>query len=193
MWRAAYAAERSTFDESLAVGVDYDLSARKSGIAVGASYYELARRVDMQNVIVAYEVGQTVVCPFQTCLDTRYEDRAYVLLYTVGVNAVVMLCRYDDGVYAQGLACGIVVFDRHLTLGVGTQVGHELALAAYVGQFLENDMRQNERCGHQLASLVACISEHYTLVAGPLLLLLGAYDAAVDIGRLFVYGREYSA
>ena len=92
--------------------------------------------------------------------------------------------------HAKGLARGLVVLDRHLRLRVGTQVGHYLALATNVGQLLEDHMREDQRGRHQLAGLVAGITEHDTLVTGTLLLLLLAGYALVDVGRLLVDGRE---
>ena len=74
-----------------------------------------------------------------------------------------------------------------------TQIGHHLPLAADDGQLLEDDVRQDVCGGHILARLVAGVSEHDTLVAGPLLLLRFTDDALVNVGRLFVDGRENAA
>ncbi len=54
-------------------------------------------------------------------------------------------------------------------------------------------MRENQRGGHQLAGLVAGVTEHDALVACALLLLVAALDTLVDVGRLFVDGRENTA
>ena len=87
----------------------------------------------------------------------------------------------------------VVVFDRHLALGVGAQVGHQLPFAADDGQLLQDHMRKNQRRGHHFARPVAGIAEHDPLVARALFLFGGAHDALVDVGRLFVDGRQDAA
>ena len=190
-----------------AVGVDDDLPSREARVAMGAADDEFARRVHMQDVVVADERRQFVAGAFETCLDARNENRAHVLADTLlhpplgllfvdavaGGDEVVVLCRDDDRMYAQGTARRFVVFDRHLRFRVGAQIGHRFAFAANDGQPLEDDVREDERRGHVLARLVAGVTEHDALVARALLLFGGAYDALVDVGRLFVDGREHAA
>jgi len=98
----------------------------------------------------------------ETCLDARNENRAHVLADTLlhpplgllfvdavaGGDEVVVLCRDDDRMYAQGTARRFVVFDRHLRFRVGAQIGHRFAFAADDGQLLEDDVREDERRGH---------------------------------------------
>ena len=190
-----------------AVGVDDDLAAREARIAVGAADDELARGVDVQDVVVADEPGQLVAGTLQARLDARQQDRAHVLADALlhlplglGLAAtlaredeLVVLRRDDDRVHAQRTARRLVVFDGDLRLGVGAQVAHRLALAADHGQLLEDHVREDERRGHHLARLVAGVAEHDALVAGALLLLGLAHDAAVDVGRLLVDGRKDAA
>ncbi len=86
-----------------------------------------------------------------------------------------------------------VILDRHLRLGIGTQVGHRLAFTADDGQLLEDDVREDQRRRHHLAGFVAGIAEHDALVAGALVFLGGTHDALVDVGRLLVDGRQDAA
>jgi len=86
-----------------------------------------------------------------------------------------------------------VILDRHLRLGIGTQVGHRLAFTADDGQLLEDDVREDQRRRHHLAGFVAGIAEHDALVAGALVFLGGTHDALVDVGRLLVDGRQDTA
>ncbi len=95
--------------------------------------------------------------------------------------------------HAQRTPCLLVVLDSHLRLRIGPQVGHLLSLATDNGQLFKDDVRKNQRSRHQLARLVAGVTEHDALVAGPLLLLGTALDALVDVGRLLVDGRKDTA
>ena len=161
----------------------------------------------MQNVIVADQLGELVAGPLQTGLDAGNENRAHVVADALlhlplgfgfahavsGRYEFIVLRRNDDGMYTQGTPGSLVVLDRDLRLGIGTQVGHHFAGTADVGQLLEDDVRKNQRSGHHLARLVAGVTEHDALVAGPLLLLGSTHDALVDVGRLLVDGRENAA
>ncbi len=94
------------------------------------------RRVHVQQVVVADEVGQLVARPLQACLDTRYEDAAHVvfdafahltfgLLFrhvAAGTDEFVVLGGDHDGVYPYR-ASRLVVLDGHLALGVGPEIG----------------------------------------------------------------------
>ena len=107
------------------------------------------------------------------------------------LHELIVLRRDNDGMNAQGLT-RLVVLDRYLTLGIGTQVGHNLALATDNGQLLEDNVRENERSGHKLAGLVAGIAEHNTLIASALLIVSEALDTLIDIRRLLVDSREHT-
>ena len=160
----------------------------------------------MQDVVVADQIGQLIPCPLQTRFGSRNQDLADIFfdlfahtslgfLFAdplVRTDEVVVLGRHHDGMYPQRFAV-IVIFDGDLTLGVGTQVGHDLAFAADNGQLLENDMSQNQGGGHELFGFVAGVTEHDALIAGALGLFAVAYDAPVDVGRLFVDGRQHAA
>ena len=157
----------------------------------GAADDELARGVHVQDVVARDQIGELVAGTLQTRLDARDEDRAHILadpllhlpfglLFGEALareDELVVLCRDDDRVHAQRTVRLLVVLDRHLRLRIGAQVGHHLALAADDGQLLEDHVREDERRGHELARLVAGVTEHDALVAGPLLLLGFANDA----------------
>ena len=116
-------------------------------------------------------------------------------------HELVVLGRDDDGVHAHRLVL-LVILDGHLRLGVWTQIrrhpplaqiGHGRSLATNGGQLDEQQVRQVEREGHVVVGLVAGVAKHHTLVAGTLLHGIGALHAPVDVGRLFVNGREDTA
>ena len=190
-----------------AVGIDDDLAARKPGVPVRAADHELARRIDVQDIVVADQPGQLVAGALQTRLDARNEDRAHVLADRglhplLGLllrqpvarqDEFVVLGRNHDGMHAQRTVGLLVVLDGHLRLGIGTQVGHHLPFAADDGQLLEDHVREDQRRRHHLAGLVAGIAEHDALIARTLLVLLGAHDALIDVRRLFVDGRQDAA
>ena len=56
------------------------------------------------------------------------------LLTAVGRSyELVVLGRHHDGIDAHRLSV-VIILNGHLTLGIGAQVGHQLALAANVSQ-----------------------------------------------------------
>jgi len=190
-----------------AVAIDDDLAARESRISVRAADDELARGIHVQDIVVADQSRQLILGAFQTGLDAWNEDRAHVLAdlllhaffgHLLGDalargDEIVVLGRNHDGMYAQRTVRLFVVFDRYLRLGVGTQVGHHLPFAADDGQFLENDVREDERRRHVFARFVARIAEHDALIARALFFFGLAYDTLVDVRRLFVDRGEHAA
>ena len=103
-----------------------------------------------------------------------------------------MLGRDNDGIDALWNA-GIAVLNGHLALGVGTQIGHLLTLLADVGQGTHNEVSQVERDRHKVLRLVGGITEHHTLIAGALLVLIAVIDSTIDVGTLLVDGAEDTA
>ena len=168
---------------------------------------ELARGIHVQDIVVADQSRQLILGTLQTGLDAWNEDRAHVLAdlllhaffgHFLGDalargDEIVVLGRNHDGMYAQRTVRLFVVFDRYLRLGVGTQVGHHLPFAADDGQFLENDVREDERRRHVFARFVAGIAEHDALIARALFLFGLAHDTLVDVRRLFVDRGEHAA
>ena len=130
-------------------------------------------------------------------LDTRYEDvddvLANLLEHTLVVRVKLIVLRRDDnGIDTLGDTL-VAVLNGHLTLGIRAQVGHHLAFLADVGQRTHDEVCQVQRHGHQALGLVGGISEHHTLVAGTLLVLVAIVHAAVDVLALLVDGGQYAA
>ena len=88
----------------------------------------------------------------------------------------------------------VVILYRDLAFRVGTQICHVAALAAYLGQHDQDVMGQAQRQRHIGVRLVVGISEHHSLVTGPLAHgVARTLHAAVDVGALFVDGTEDAA
>ena len=170
-----------------AVGVDDDFTARQACVAVGATDDELARRVNVVLDVEAEEVEHLL--RVYMLLHPWHEDVDDIVLDAgqhpfVRVEFVV-LGRDDDGVDALGNAF-IAILHGNLALGVRTQVGHLFALLADVGQCAHDEVSQVERDGHIALRLVGGVTEHHTLVAGTLFVLILAVDATVDVLALFM-------
>ena len=163
--------------------------ARETRVAVGAADDELARGVDEELHVLAEELLRGLG---QTLHDARQQYLLHVLAYLLLPGVGVVLRADHDGVDALGLA-PVAVLHRHLALGVGTQVAHLLALAAYLRQLHQDDVRQRDGQRHQLLGLAAGIAEHHALVAGTLVALGLAADAHIDVLALLVDGAEHTA
>ena len=189
-----------------AVAVDDDLAARHARIAVRPPDHELAGRVHVQDVVVAYQLAQAVAGALQPRLGSRNQDGSHILadlvahgllrrLLASGLlrrDELVVLRRNDDRMHALRTIV-IAVLDRHLAFRVGPQIGHHPALAPNGGQFFHQHMRENQRSRHQLTGLGAGVPEHDALIAGSLQLLALSHDALIDVGRLLVNGRQHAA
>ena len=124
-----------------AVGVDDNLTAGQSGVAVRTADDELTRRVDVVLDVEAEEVEYLL--RVYLLLHARDEDVDDVVLdlgqHRVVVGKLVVLCRDDDGVNALGDALVAILYGD-LTLRVGSQVGHLLAFLADGGQRADNEV-----------------------------------------------------
>ena len=199
---------------SSAVGVHDNLPAGESGVAVRASDHELACRIDVKDEIGVEQCGSLLRQPFndfrqEYCPDVILDLVVHrlvrpflaVLPYGIGVThfpefrcgEFVVLGRDYDGVDANR-PVGLVVLDGELGLGVRPEIRHEIAApVADFRKHFQGQMRKIERKRHILLSVPAGVSEHHSLVAGALLLRVGADHAPVDVGTLLVDGREDSA
>ena len=110
-----------------------------------------------------------------------------------------MLGRDNDRIYSYGLV--VVVLYCYLSFSVGSQVG-ESTVFANLGESFCKLVRKRDRHRHKLGSLVACKSEHHTLVARAnfvvfvgfaIAQLVACIDAHGNIGRLVVYRGKHGA
>ena len=90
---------------------------------------------------------------------------------------------------ADGTVGHAVELDAELRLGVRPQI-RNLTGMPDIRQNLQQTMRKIQRERHIVGRVAAGVAEHHTLVAGTLVHLVGAHDAAVDIGTLFVDGGD---
>ena len=174
-----------------AVGIHDNLASGQPRVAVGTADDELPRRVDQQFVVAFEQRGIACIAGG----DARKEDTADVVAYLFLRGFWVMLCGDDDGVNAHGFAL-LVVLDSNLALGIGTEIGHLLALFTDARKGEDEGVRKVEGEGHVVLGLVGCISEHHALVARSLLagvLRALPVHAAGDVGTLLVEGGEDAA
>ena len=195
-----------------AVGVDDYLAAGKAGIAVGTSDYEFTRGVYVQFDVLSEEgadilgeFGQGTREQLGLHIVADYGEHLLVglgLRFAVGGrDEIIVLGGDHDGVDAHGMVV-VVVFYRHLALGVGAQVALALSFGSDIshGRLLAADFREflqemvAEAYGERDIDrgLVAGVAEHHSLVAGALFLGVGTLHAAVNVGALLVHGREYA-
>src|SRR5690606_7749728 len=116
-------------------GIDDDLAAGKTGIAIRAADHELPRRVDVPGAVVGdLEITQRLA-------DVGLDDLAHL----VGIPVAVQMLRGEhDRSDVGGLAVDVAY--GHLALGVGAELaGIALALLAGVGEQLKNAVRVVER------------------------------------------------
>ena len=88
--------------------------------------------------------------------DTWHQNRNDILAYLVQhlpvglfllavgrLDKFVMLCGNHNRVHADRFPV-VVIFNRHLAFGVGTQISHFLALAPYFGQYTQDFVAEVE-------------------------------------------------
>ena len=197
------AAEGSATMGTLAsIGVDNNLASGKTRIAMRTADDKLARGVHIiLDVIV--EQGEHLL-GVNLLLNPGNEDVEYIftdaLLHgLIGIELVV-LGRHHDGIDTLGNTI-VAVLDGHLALGVGAQIGHDLAFLADVGEGAHEQMGEVERYGHVVFGFVGGITEHHALVAGTLVffrclvgsLMVDAVDTTIDVVALLMDGTEDAA
>ena len=123
------------------IGVDDDFTAGETGVAMGTADDEFPRGIDMVFDVVVEEGEHFLAPDFR--LHPWHEDVDDIVLdgikHALVFVEIVVLGRHHDGVDALGNIV-VGVFHRHLTLGVGAQVGHLLAFLAYLGQGRHDEM-----------------------------------------------------
>ena len=167
-----------------AIGVNDDLAAGEPRVAVRPAGDEPPGGVHQDPRLAVHEAGRD---------DGRDDALPNVLLDLRVGRLFPMLRADDDGVYALRLAVG--VFDRHLRLAVGLEVG-DAAVAAGLGEAAREFVRERDGQGHQFVGLAAGEADHHPLVARP---GVGVVERAVpavfergvhrrlDVGRLLVH------
>ena len=176
------------------VGIHNNLATGETRVTMRTANHKLARGID---VVLDVAIKQSQHCsrvnllfhPWNKDIDYIFTD---ALLHGFIAIKLIVLGRYHYGVDALGHT-SITILHSDLTLRVGTQIGHHLALFAYLCQRAHQQMSQVERHGHQIFCLIASIAKHHTLVASALLLVVAIVHAAVDIITLLVNGTENTA
>mmetsp|Transcript_21704 Transcript_21704/g.51879 ORF Transcript_21704/g.51879 Transcript_21704/m.51879 type:complete len:409 (-) Transcript_21704:66-1292(-) len=164
-----------------AVGVNDDLTASETGIAVGSANHKAARGVQMVDGVVIKVLGR----------DNRLNDMLHqVSMDLVIAHAVVVLSGDKDGVHADGDhgTILILVLNSDLGLAVRTEPGAD-AILADLSELVAELGCQHVGEGHELGGLIRGIAKHMTLVTSTnLLQCLGAHamDTLANVRRLLV-------
>ena len=82
------------------------------------------------------------------------------------IDLRIMLSGNQHRVETNG-SIVLIVFDGHLSLAIRTQMRY-FAILAHLRKTICQTMRQVNRQWHQRIGLIACIAEHYALIAGTL-------------------------
>ena len=159
------------------IGVDDDLAAGETGVALGSADDEAARGVDQKLRLLGEHLGGKDLADH--LLDAEFLD------LLVG-NTLGVLGGNDDIDDAGRLPVDILDGDLALRIGAKPLGGTALAEA---GQFAAEAMSIHDRRGHQFGRLVAGVAEHESLVARTLLgglLAIGllGVDPLGDVGAL---------
>ena len=109
----------------------------------------------------------------------------------IGVKLIVLRGNHD-GIDALGFTF-VGILHGNLTFRVRTQISHHLPFLTNLSQGLHQTVRQIQGNRHIVFGLVRGITEHHSLIAGTLTLLVFAGNALVDIIALLVDGREHTA
>ena len=157
-----------------AIGVDDDLAAGQSGVAVRAANHEVAGRIDQQVFLADHPAVRKHVG------DQRCHELANVGLG----RGFGMLCRENHLVGARRLAV-IAIYKCDLAFGVRPQNGVGIRLSDF-GKALQDLVRIMDCGRHQHIGLAAGIAEHQALVAGALVLVVATVDTHRDVGGLLV-------
>ena len=116
--------------------------------------------------------------------DDLLDDLLQQLLLEVGkLNILRVLGRDNDSVDTKGDggATVLLVFNRHLSLGIRTEPRKESRAASCSHGSVEL-VRQDNGEGHALLSLVRSITEHDTLVTSTMVFETSVVETLCDIG-----------
>ena len=193
--------EGTTTVSSLAtVGIYDDLTASKTGISVRTTDNELTCRVyEIFDIVVEKAKHLLAELSFYTRnkdiqhILTNLGKHSLIIVAAVGLlDEVVVLCADNDGIDALRNVI-IRIFDSYLALSVWTEISHLLAFLADVGKHAHNSLSKVETYRHVVIGLHIGITEHHTLVAGALVLVIAIINTAIDIIALLVDSAEDTA
>src|SRR5579862_597592 len=153
-----------------AVSIDDDLAAGETAVPDRAAHHEASGRIDVISGAAVEPLGR------EDRLDDFLHHR---LAQRLGRDVRGVLRREHYGLDADRLV--ILVTQRHLALGVGTQPRYAPGLA-HLSLALDQAMRQRDWRRHQYVGLLRGIAEHQALVAGALFALVLAVDTLGDVG-----------
>ena len=177
------------------IGVDNNLSAGQTGVAMRTANHKLACRIDkILNIVAKQSQYLRAVNLGFDAWDENVDDVGLdpgEHLLVVGIKLVV-LCADHDGVDTLWDTI-VAVLNGYLALRVGTQVSHLLAFFANLGQCAHQQVCQVERDGHITLCLVGGITEHHALVAGSLVLVVLTVYTAVDVDALLMNSCQDTA
>ena len=87
----------------------------------------------------------------------------------------------------------LIKLDGDLRFAVRTKISHLLSFLADTRECIDQRVRQIQSQRHVVIRLVRRVTEHHALVTRSLLLRVGTTHTHVDIGRLRMQRRQYTA
>ena len=188
------------------VSIHNNLAACQTGISVRTTDHELSGRIDVIDDLIIEQCQYFIM--MNRSNDTGHQDfdnvttddrQHFFVSFELcfgrvisRLNKVIVLRRNNNSINTDRSSV-VVIFNRHLALGVRTEVGHHLFFAADISQHLQNAVCQIKRKRHIVFCLVRCIAEHHALIARTLFHRVLTLYATVDVGTLLMNGRKHTA
>ena len=94
----------------------------------------------------------------------------------VRVHTIVVSTQHDEFIMPSSS-----LSEKEAERLMQEQICHHHTLTTDYRQLLQYYVRENKCCGHELTCLVACITEHNTLIASTLHLILLTLNTLIDI------------
>ena len=182
----------TTVTAHAAVGIDDNLTARETAVAVRAADNELAGRVHENFGLLVQKLCRDDLLD-EFFVDGLLDDG---VLERLAVHEFVVLGGYDDVVHTDR-AILFVVFDSDLRLCIRAKP-LDFALFTEFLDFGHELVGEADRERHQFLGVVASVTEHHALVASTLFCCVLAFgclgvNALGDIRRLLVHSDEHGA
>ena len=186
-----------------AIGVYDNLTSRKTRVAMRATNHELTCRIYVISNVALFKERLHFGSRHTLFEHARNENLNHILadlcqhlfvsssLTTsfFGRDEIIVLRAHYNSIDAHCTVV-VVIFHRHLTLRVGTEIGHHLTFATDVSQHNENVVCQRKGERHVAIRFVVGIPKHHTLVACTLQFGSFALNTTVDVVTLVVDGRK---